>query len=175
MLMVVRHLLAVTALPFMVTIVVPLWLGSRNGTRLQFAPSVPLLAAQAAGVVILAAGLALFLSSLRRFAVDGRGTLAPWDPPRHLVVVGPYRYVRHPMISGVNLVLIGEALVLLSARHFAWAGIFFVINVLYIPLFEEPRLADRFGAAYERYRRNVPLLIPRLRPWEAGGDTGRTA
>lgn len=175
MLMLLRHLLAVAVLPFVVTIVVPLWIGSRNGTRLQFAPSVPLLAAQFAGLFLLATGLALFLSSLRRFAVDGRGTLAPWDPPRHLVVMGPYRYVRHPMISGVNLVLLGESLILLSSPHVSWAAIFFVINALYIPLFEEPQLRDRFGAAYERYRRHVPLLIPRLRPWEAGDDAGSAA
>ena len=79
------------------------------------------------------------------------------------------------MISGVNLILIGESLILLSSPHVSWAAVFFVINALYIPLFEEPQLADRFGDAYERYRRHVPLLIPRLRPWEAGGDAGSAA
>ena len=59
-------------------------------------------------------GLLLFAASLRQFAVRGKGTLAPWDPPKHLVVEGPYRYVRNPMISGVLFVLLGEALVLRS-------------------------------------------------------------
>jgi protein-S-isoprenylcysteine O-methyltransferase Ste14 len=95
--------------------------------------------------------------------------LAPWDPPRRLVVRGPYRYVRNPMISGVVLVLFGEALVLLSRPHLWWALVFLGINAVYIPLVEEPMLADRFGGDYQEYRRNVPRLLPRLRPWTPEG------
>jgi protein-S-isoprenylcysteine O-methyltransferase Ste14 len=164
--MLLRHLLSVAALPFMVTIVIPAWLARRNAVSVGVAGSVPLLLLQVVGVGVLGIGLVLFASSLRRFATEGEGTLAPWDPPRRLVVRGPYRYVRNPMISGVILILFGEALLLLSRAHFMWALTFLAINAVYIPLFEEPQLAGRFGEEYEEYRRNVPRLFPRLRPWD---------
>jgi protein-S-isoprenylcysteine O-methyltransferase Ste14 len=71
------------------------------------------------------------------------------------------------MISGVILILLGEALVLLSTSHMWWVLIFFGINAVYIPLLEEPQLESRFGDSYVEYRRHVPRLIPRLRPWQA--------
>ena len=88
-----------------------------------------------------------------------------WDPPRRLVVRGPYAYVRNPMISGVLFVLLGEALLLLSRPHLEWALICLLINAVYIPLLEEPMLLERFGDAYREYCRHVPRLLPRLRPW----------
>ena len=160
-----RHLLAVAALPFVVTVVIPVWLARQNSIAVRVGAG-PLILLQLLGAIILGTGLLLFAASLRRFATEGEGTLAPWDPPRQLVVRGPYRYVRNPMISGVLLVLIGESLVLLSGPHMGWALTFFVINAVYIPLLEEPQLAARFGASYETYRRHVPRLIPRIRPWE---------
>jgi protein-S-isoprenylcysteine O-methyltransferase Ste14 len=69
------------------------------------------------------------------------------------------------MISGVVFVLFGEALLLLSRPHMTWAVTFLVINVIYIPLLEEPQLRERFGAAYDEYCRHVPRLLPRLRPF----------
>jgi protein-S-isoprenylcysteine O-methyltransferase Ste14 len=123
--------------------------------------------------VLIGIGVALFVATLRRFAGEGEGTLAPWDPPRRLVVRGAYRYVRNPMISGVLMVLAGEALVLLSRSHLLWALLFFVVNALYIPLVEEPMLARRFGERYNEYCRHVPRLVPRLRPWEQGEPATR--
>ena len=164
--MLLRHLLSVAALPFMMTIVIPVWLARRNAVRVALADDVPSMLLQLLGVAVLGIGLLLFASSLRRFATEGEGTLAPWDPPRKLVVRGPYRYVRNPMISGVVLILFGEALLLLSRAHVMWALTFLVINAVYIPLFEEPQLAGRFGEDYNEYRRNVPRLVPRLRPWD---------
>jgi|SRR5687768_7694796 protein-S-isoprenylcysteine O-methyltransferase Ste14 len=161
-----RHLVAVAVLPFTVAVVVPVWLARRDGLRPALGSGPVELGAQTAGAVLLGAGLALFIASVRRFAGEGGGTLAPWDPPRHLVVRGPYRYVRNPMISGVLLVLAGEGLILLSRSHLLWALVFFAINAVYIPLLEEPRLATRFGESYATYRRHVPRLVPRLRPWE---------
>ena len=70
------------------------------------------------------------------------------------------------MISGVLFILFGEALLLLSRPHFVWALIFLGMNILVIPLFEEPDLRRRFGDAYVEYCRHVPRLFPRLRPWE---------
>jgi len=166
MLWLVRQLLAIVILPLNVAVVIPLWLARRNGTQLALGAGAGQLAVQALGLALLGLGLVLFGASLGRFMRDGKGTLAPWDPPRRLVVRGPYRYVRNPMISGVLLVLFGEAGVLLSRAQLEWALVFLVLNLIYIPLVEEPMLIDRFGADYREYRRHVPGLLPRWRPWE---------
>jgi protein-S-isoprenylcysteine O-methyltransferase Ste14 len=162
---VLRHLLAIAALPFTMAVLIPLWLARRDRIvpRLGNGPGEILI--QALGLGLLGTGLLLFVASVTHFASEGRGTLAPWDPPRKLVVTGPYLYVRNPMISGVALVLLGEAFVLLSWAHLVWACVFIGINAVYIPVIEEPGLAERFGDRYLEYRRHVPRLIPRLRPW----------
>src|SRR3954470_3663437 len=111
----VRHLVAIAALPFPVTLLVPLWIVRRNAIRWCFGSTTMQTVEVAAGACALLVGLALFTSSLARFAREGKGTLAPWDPPRRLVVSGPYRFVRNPMISGVCFLLLGEAAVLRAA------------------------------------------------------------
>jgi protein-S-isoprenylcysteine O-methyltransferase Ste14 len=168
-----RHLFAIAILPFTMAVLIPIVLARRNAITPALGSTVTELVVQAAGIGILCVGLVLFVASLRRFATDGRGTLAPWDPPRRLVVQGPYRYVRNPMISGVILVLLGEALVLRSRIHLTWTLIFLGVNAVYIPLLEEPFLDQRFGSQYREYCRHVPRLLPRLRPWTpSAGDAG---
>jgi len=166
-----RHLLSIAILPFTVAVLVPLWIARRYDVEPSLGGSAPEWALQAAGLAVLALGLVFFAASLRRFATEGHGTLAPWDPPRELVLRGPYRYVRNPMISGVLLVLFGESLVLLSAAHAEWAACFLAANLIYIPLIEEPQLRSRFGASYVEYCRHVPRVVPRLRPWVPGGTS----
>jgi protein-S-isoprenylcysteine O-methyltransferase Ste14 len=161
-----RHALSIAILPFTVTILVPLWIARANGIELALADSAGGLALQLAGLAALGLGLLLFVASLRRFATEGEGTLAPWDPPRKLVVRGPYRFVRNPMISGVIFVLFGEALLLLSFPHALWALAFLGLNLIWIPLIEEPQLELRFGDPYREYCRNVPRVVPRVTPWE---------
>ena len=164
-----RHLLAIAVLPFTVTVLVPIWIAQSYGIRWSGGGSAGVLAVQALGFASAGLGLGLFIASLRRFAGEGEGTLAPWDPPRRLVVRGPYRFVRNPMISGVLFVLIGEALVLRSMPHALWAGVFLVLNLIFIVLLEEPQLRARFGGAYREYCRHVPRVVPRRRPWDARG------
>ena len=164
-----RHLIAIAVLPATVAVLIPIWIARRNGIRLAIGTEPSDMVMQVLGLGVFAIGLALFGASLYRFIVEGRGTLAPWDPPRRLVVRGPYRYVRNPMISGVLLVLLGEALVLRSEPHLLWAITFLVINAIYIPLLEEPLLAQRFGSDYREYCRHVPRLLPRVRPWKPEG------
>ena len=166
-LIVIRHLLSIAALPFMVAVVIPIWLARRYGIQPALACMFAQVMTQIAGLILGVIGLVLFAASLRRFATEGEGTLAPWDPPRRLVLHGPYRYVRNPMISGVVFVLFGEALILISRPHFTWALTFLALNFIYIPLLEEPQLKRRFGEDYIEYRRNVPRLIPRLTPWSS--------
>ena len=167
--MILRHLLSIAILPFTVTVVIPTWLARRYHVSLSLGTTPIEFVGQVLGVVSLAVGLALFVASLRQFAVRGRGTLAPWDPPKRLVVEGPYRYVRNPMISGVLFLLVGEALTLRSWPHAEWAMLFLAINLVYIPLSEEPQLERRFGASYAEYRQHVGRLLPRLRPWQPSG------
>jgi len=160
-----RHLLAIAILPGTVLILVPLWIARRYAVTLAVVESPARIALQLVGLACFAVGTLLFFASLRRFASEGEGTLAPWDPPRALVIRGPYRFVRNPMISGVIFILVSEALVLLSLPHAAWAAAFLALNLVYIPLMEEPQLVRRFGEPYREYRRHVRRFLPRPRPW----------
>jgi protein-S-isoprenylcysteine O-methyltransferase Ste14 len=161
----IRHLLAIAILPLTVAVVIPIWIARRYEIAPALGRSAEEIALQLVGLALGGVGLALFGSSLWRFATEGRGTLAPWDPPRALVVRGPYRFVRNPMISGVIFALFAEALVLLSRPHSVWAVSFLLLNLIYIPLVEEPQLARRFGDPYREYCRHVRRFLPRLRPW----------
>jgi protein-S-isoprenylcysteine O-methyltransferase Ste14 len=160
-----RHLLSIALLPFTVTVLVPWWIVRQEATAFRIGEAPIPIAIQAAGLGALLIGLTLFVASLRQFIVRGRGTLAPWDPPKRLVVEGPYRYVRNPMISGVLFIVSGEAMILLSSGLAVWALIFLLINVTYIPISEEPGLRQRFGASYDEYCANVGRFIPRVTPW----------
>jgi protein-S-isoprenylcysteine O-methyltransferase Ste14 len=166
---ILRHLLSIAILPFTVTVVIPLWLARRNQVSLSIGTTATEVVVQLVGLASLGVGVVLFAASLRQFAVRGKGTLAPWDPPQHLVVQGPYRYVRNPMISGVVFLLFGVALTMRSWPHGQWALLFLAINLVYIPLVEEPQLERRFGASYREYREHVGRLLPRLRPWQPPG------
>jgi len=161
----VRHLLSIVLLPGVVVGWIPLWIARRYHTSVTAPGGAIDLGLVLFGLVLLAIGVALFASSLQRFVVEGHGTLAPWDPPRRLVVRGPYRHVRNPMISGVVFLLAAEAALLRSLPHALWALGFLAINMIYIPLLEEPMLTMRFGREYDEYRRHVRRFLPRLRPW----------
>ncbi len=162
-----KHLRAILTLPFMVLIVIPTALillnKSINPLWGQAFPVNLLLAVAGLGFVI--AGLVLIVSTIRLFILVGQGTLAPWNPTQRLVVRGPYRYVRNPMISGVISVLLGEACLSGSPAVLMWALAVVVVNVVYIPLLEEPNLYQRFGDDYRDYVRHVPRWIPRLTAW----------
>jgi len=162
--MTLRHLLSVLILPFMVVVALPAWLLS-SAADTRWSPDLTLRwLPQLAGLLVAAAGLALFIWCVSLFASVGRGTLAPWDPTQNLVAAGPYRFVRNPMISAVALLLIGEALFFGSRIVGGWAGLFLLINHIYFIVSEEPGLEQRFGENYRRYKASVPRWFPRLRP-----------
>jgi protein-S-isoprenylcysteine O-methyltransferase Ste14 len=106
---VLRHVIAITVLPVTVVCIVPLWIAERYGVPMAGPANIGESGLALGGCVLLAIGGVLFVKSVRRFAGEGHGTLAPWDPPRRFVAAGPYRYVRHPMITGVIFLLAGEA------------------------------------------------------------------
>lgn len=116
-------------------------------------------------LLFFGAGLAVW--TIKLFNDIGKGTPAPWCPPRHLVVNGPYLYVRNPMITGVLLILMSEFLFFNNWGLGIWWIIFFTVNVFYMRYFEEPALIKRFGVEYELYMRNVPRWLPRLTPWRS--------
>ncbi len=166
---ILRHVLSIVILPVTAVVVVPLWIARNAREAWTWPDRLAGWAGLVAGAAVAAVGLALFTASLRHFWVEGRGTLAPWDPPRRLVVRGPYRYVRNPMISGVSFMIGGLALILRSEPHATWAALFIAVNLVYIPLLEEPTLEARFSEDYRRYCRAVDRFVPRMRPW-SGSD-----
>ncbi|HEX4956148.1 MAG TPA: isoprenylcysteine carboxylmethyltransferase family protein [Thermoanaerobaculia bacterium] len=113
-----------------------------------------------AGAVLAAAGTALAVWCILSFAVLGRGTPAPFDPPRRLVVRGPYRYLRNPMYLGAALALAGAALVYRSGALLAYAGGFLLLMHLFVLAYEEPTLRRTFGEDYEQYCRRVRRWWP---------------
>jgi protein-S-isoprenylcysteine O-methyltransferase Ste14 len=112
------------------------------------------------GVGLLLAGGALVAETTARFALQGRGTPAPWAPPERFVERGSYRFVRSPMYLGVILLILGQALLLGREILFAWAVVAWLIFEVSLVTWEEPGLRRRFGDSYDDYRRRVKRWIP---------------
>jgi protein-S-isoprenylcysteine O-methyltransferase Ste14 len=108
-------------------------------------------------------GIATLLWCFWDFAQKGKGTPAPIEPPKELVVSGLYRYVRNPMYVGVFIILIGHFLWFGYWGMLAYAVLFLVPVHLFVTLYEEPDLKKRFGPAYEKYLNQVPRWFPRFR------------
>ncbi|HEU5263582.1 MAG TPA: isoprenylcysteine carboxylmethyltransferase family protein [Gaiellaceae bacterium] len=162
-----QHALAVLLLPGVVVVLVPAFIAWRTGSTVGWGlPVVLALAAVLLGGVLVAIGSVFVVWAIARFVRMGRGTLAPWNPTSRLVVHGPYRYVRNPMISGALFLLLGEAVLLGSVSLLVWFALVGAVNAIYLPLVEEPGLVRRYGEAYEQYRAHVPRWFPRRRPWD---------
>jgi len=112
------------------------------------------------GILIGGAGGALALWCIISFAVLGKGTPAPFDPPRRLVVRGPYRYVRNPMYIGAAFALGGAALFYRSLPLLGYVGVFLLVTHLFVVGYEEPTLQRLFGADYQAYRARVRRWLP---------------
>ena len=153
--MFLRALFAFLALPGMVAGVIPVLiaLAARNGH-----------AGSAAGFGLVGLGLFLLLWCVRDFYVSGKGTLAPWHPPQHLVVVGLYRRVRNPMYVAVLTIVLGWSVVFGSA----WLVLYLVALAvgfhLRVVLHEEPWLRRQFTAEWGAYSASVSRWLPRLTP-----------
>ncbi len=115
---------------------------------------------QYVGLLIVASGGAVLAWSIVDFAIHGRGTLAPVDPPRELVVHGPYRYVRNPMYLGVLTILLGEALFFGSVSLLLYTAAAAVVFTAAVLGYEEPHLRRQFGEPYTRYVTSVRRWIP---------------
>jgi protein-S-isoprenylcysteine O-methyltransferase Ste14 len=150
-----RTLIFTLLLPGTVTVWLPLWL---EPGLFAAHPTVPILPG-VAGYLLAAVGAAIYLWCAWDFARVGRGTPAPWDAPRALVVNGLYRYTRNPMYVGVSLVVWGEAVFTGSPPLLRWAIIVPIVFHLFIVLYEEPALRRKYGEAYDRYRADTPRWL----------------
>jgi len=142
---------------------VPRWISLR--TSFQFPSAAPL---RWFGLIPLSVGALIAAFCFVHFVSRGRGTPAPFDAPRRLVISGPYRYVRNPMYVGTGLFLAGCAILF---SEFSTALLWYAIAValavnLFILLYEEPTLRRKFDGDYREYCRNVCRWTPRAQPWQ---------
>jgi protein-S-isoprenylcysteine O-methyltransferase Ste14 len=117
---------------------------------------------QLAGMIVGTAGAAIAVWCIWTFVSIGNGTPAPFDPPRRLVIQGPYRLVRNPMYLGAALALAGAALFYGAAPLLGYAGVFLLATHLFVVFYEEPTLRRSFGPDYEAYCRRVRRWWPSL-------------
>lgn len=141
--------------PGSVTILVPYWLlSSRSVPPLEPRP------VRYFGTLPILVGSAIYFWCAWDFTFAGRGTPAPIDPPKELVVRGLYRHVRNPIYIGILLILLGEALLFASQRLFAYVAVMFIVYFLVVIIYEEPTLRHKFGESYRQYCKDVPRWIP---------------
>jgi len=122
----------------------------------------PSIALRVPGALLIAIGGSLVLETTARFALQGRGTPAPFAAPERFVARGSYRVVRNPMYVGVLALIVGQALVLGREVLLVWAGVAALLFHLFVVLHEEPELRKRFGGEYEDYRQRVGRWLPRV-------------
>ena len=118
---------------------------------------------QFAGLAVCAIGALVALSCVFTFAFIGKGTPAPFDPPRRLVIRGPYRFARNPMYIGASLAVAGAALFYKSLALAAFVVGFLIVTHLFVVLYEEPTLRRTFGPEYTEYCRRVHRWLPTSR------------
>lgn len=121
-------------------------------------------AARPAGPVLIALGALLAAACAATLVGRGRGTPAPFDPPREFVAAGPYRWVRNPMYIGGLTALVGYGLWERSPAVLLYTFLLFLLAHAFVVLYEEPDLEQRFGGDYRGYRRRVGRWLPGP-PW----------
>jgi protein-S-isoprenylcysteine O-methyltransferase Ste14 len=154
----IKTLIFTILVPGTVAVLVPYRLASSPAAR----ESMPLGSFRLIGVVLLVAGTLIYFWCAWDFAFAGKGTPAPIDPPKELVVRGLYSHVRNPMYVGVLSVVLGQGFWFESVSLFTYAACGFLLFNAFVFLYEEPALARKFGVAYRKYCNDVPRWIPRL-------------
>lgn len=152
----VRAIVYATLFVGLLLVYVPSRLLSRSG----IVPPSVISAPQIGGMIIVALGTAIALWCILTFVFVGKGTAAPFDPPRRLVINGPYRFVRNPMYIGAIVTMLGVALFYGSLSILTYAAVFFLATHLFVILYEEPVLRQTFGEDYEKYCRRVRRWWP---------------
>jgi len=163
-----RHLISFLVAPVTMTLLIPLSIVGTAGLHAPELSSAERIALTSLGSVMIVVGLSLLIWTVSLFDRVGRGTLGVgklMGEPVHLVVRGPYRHVRNPMITGVVCILLGEAAITGSGGLLVWAATFFLVLAVFIRYWEQPHLEKRYGNEYVEYRHNVPAWIPRRSAW----------
>jgi protein-S-isoprenylcysteine O-methyltransferase Ste14 len=112
------------------------------------------------GLLPLAAGITVYLWCAWDFGASGRGTPAPYDPPRVLVTRGLYAFIRNPIYVGIVSIIFGEALLFDSIAVLGYGALLLALFHLRVLLYEEPRLRRKFSASYDEYCHSVPRWVP---------------
>ena len=154
---IIKYLRDIVVFPITITVVIPYLLYNKSQ---HFIPGNFII--KIIAIIFFIIGMTLFLTTNYLFKTIAKGTLAPWSPKQNLVVQGPYRYCRNPMITGVLCILLSEALWLHCTNILIFFGIFIVTNTIFFIKVEEPYLTRNFGEQYLTYKKNVPRWIPRL-------------
>ena len=149
-----RALLAFLLLPGTVAFAIPLFVIGPH----------PLAFVHVAALIPVGLGAVLLLWCVREFYIAGRGTLAPWSPPRSLVTTGPYRYSRNPMYVAVVLILCGWAASFASLALWVYASVIAIAFHLRVVMYEEPILATTQAATWPVYKARVPRWFGLVRP-----------
>jgi protein-S-isoprenylcysteine O-methyltransferase Ste14 len=116
---------------------------------------------QVAGLTVGTIGTVLGLGCILTFVFVGEGTQAPFDPPRRLVVRGPYRFIRNPMYVGAGVALLGAALFYRSIPLFLYTCLFLCVTHMFVVWFEEPALRRTFNGEYDAYCARIGRWWPR--------------
>lgn len=153
-----KTLIFTVLVPGTIAVLLPYRLASSPTAR----GSVPLGSFRYFGVVLIAAGALIYSWCAWDFAFAGKGTPAPIDPPKELVVRGLYKHVRNPMYIGVLSLVLGQAIWFEAIALFAYAVLVFSLFNAFVFFYEEPALKRKFGASYKRYCETVPRWLPRL-------------
>ena len=154
--MFIKALLAYLLLPGIFAGILPLYLGLSDpagGSGSIF------------GLVAVVIGLILHFWCVRDFYVSGKGTLAPWDPPKNMVSTGLYQFTRNPMYLAVLLIILGLAIVFESSRLFLYLGVMAIIFYLRVFFNEERWLEAQFGQEWAQYKSDIPRWMPRIKPF----------
>jgi protein-S-isoprenylcysteine O-methyltransferase Ste14 len=157
--MFIRALISFITLPGIIAVIAPLLIAYFDPwNRNYWSP----------GIFIIFIGTLILLWCVRDFYAIGKGTIAPWYPPKKLVVLGLYRFVRNPMYVGVLLLVLGWSLYFCSPLLFLYVIILAIGFHLRVVRNEEPWLQTHFGSNWELYQQEVPRWLPRITPWKDG-------
>lgn len=151
--MYIRALIAFMVLPGIAAFIAPLIIAKIDPWRGNL---------QAPGIFTMCLGAVSLIWCVRDFYVSGKGTLAPWGPPKKMVVVGLYRFMRNPMYVGVILLVLGWSLYVLSPILILYDVVLIIGFHIRIIRNKEPYLKQQFGEQWEMYKQEVPRWLPRM-------------